>query len=140
MQPLILIVEDNPTSMRLMSVLMNLEKCPYLCAATVQEARARLEEAHPTLVFMDIQIPGGNGELLLQEIRAIDAFAGTKVFALTALSMEGDRERLLSVGFDGYFSKPIDTHKIREVIRQHRAELTRSEAGSDPPPPAGRPS
>jgi CheY-like chemotaxis protein len=128
-QPLILIVEDNPTSMRLMCVLMNLEKCPFLCAATVQEVRTCLAEARPTLVFMDIQVPGGSGEQLLRDIRAIDALAQTKVFALTALSMQGDRERLLAAGFDGYFSKPIDTHKIREVIRQHRAELSRTEPG-----------
>lgn len=130
--PLILVVEDNQASMRLMSVMLNLAKCPYVSATTVQEARERIAAAQPTLVFMDIQVPGGGGELLLQEIRSNAALASTKVFAMTAFSMEGDCQRFLSIGFDGYFSKPIDTKQIRGVIRQHMEEI----AGQDLQPPS----
>lgn len=58
---------------------------------------------------MDIGLPGGGGELLLREIRQDPRLADLPVIAVTAQALPGDRERLLGAGFDGYFSKPIDT-------------------------------
>jgi len=125
-KPLVLIVEDNPINLRLMTAVLGLEKCPFATATSVEEGRAFLSSGRPTLVFMDIQVPGGGGEVLLKEIRKNAALTDTRVLAVTALNMEGDRERILAAGFDGYFSKPIDTKRIREVIRQHVEGLARA--------------
>jgi CheY-like chemotaxis protein len=122
-KPLVLIVEDNPINLRLMTAVLGLEKCPFGTATSVEEGRAFLKSSRPTLVFMDIQVPGGGGEVLLKEIRANSELAHTRVLAVTALNMDGDRERILAAGFDDYFSKPIDTKKIREVVRQHVGAL-----------------
>jgi two-component system cell cycle response regulator DivK len=72
---------------------------------------------------MDIQLPGIDGVEALGRLRADDRFASVPVLALTAQAMEGDRERFLSAGFDGYLSKPVDvTDFVRTVKRYCRDE------------------
>jgi CheY-like chemotaxis protein len=56
---------------------------------------------------MDIQLPGRDGFALLAEIRT-SPWAASRVVALTAHAMSGDREKARAAGFDDYISKPID--------------------------------
>lgn len=109
MRARILVVEDNALNLQLVRDILEYRGHEIEFAATLPEARERLNDARPDLVLLDIQLPGGGGEKLLQEIRGTAALADLPVIAVTALAMEGDRERLLGAGFDGYLSKPIDT-------------------------------
>jgi two-component system cell cycle response regulator len=79
-------------------------------------------------VLLDVQIPGGGGELVLHELRALASWSTLPVIAVTALAMGGDRERLLAAGFDGYLSKPIDTRTFGSVIESF---LVDKEPGDD---------
>ena len=62
----------------------------------------------PDLVLMDIQLPDIDGVEALGRLRADERTASVPVLALTAQAMDGDRERFLAAGFDGYLSKPVD--------------------------------
>jgi two-component system cell cycle response regulator DivK len=62
---------------------------------------------HPALVLMDIQLPGMSGLEALQAIRADASIAGTKVMAVTASVMDGDRDRIRVAGFDAFVPKPL---------------------------------
>lgn len=64
-------------------------------------------DAVPDLVLLDISLPGMNGMQVLQQIRLDCRLRHLPVIALTAHAMSGDRERLLTAGFDDYVSKPI---------------------------------
>jgi len=112
----ILVVEDNPMNMRLVHDVLAFRGHTILQAKDVDEGRARLAEATPDLVLLDVQIPGGGGELLLREIRETPALAHLPVVAVTAFAMRGDRERLLEAGFDGYLSKPISVRTFAEDV------------------------
>lgn len=112
----ILVVEDNPLNLQLVRDILEYRGHQIDSAASVPEARERLERARPDLVLLDIQLPGGGGERLLEEIRGNVGLAGLPVIAVTALAMEGDRERLLGAGFDGYLSKPIDTKTFGPAV------------------------
>ena len=114
--PRILLVEDNAINRQLANDILEHAGFEVVEATNVDEGRARLRERTPHLVVMDIQIPGGGGELLLREIRADERTAGLPVVAVTALAMDGDRERLLAAGFNGYVSKPIDTRGFAATI------------------------
>jgi CheY-like chemotaxis protein len=116
MRPLrILVVEDNALNLRLVRDILQMRGHTVESAGDVAEARQRLSGPPPELVLMDIQIPGGGGELLLREIRA-GALAGVPVVAVTAQAMDGDRQRLLQAGFDGYLSKPIDVRSFAATV------------------------
>lgn len=116
MRARILVVEDTPLNLQLVRDILEHRGHEIQAAVTVQEARERLQRSKPDLVLLDILLPGGGGELLLREIRASAALADLPVVAVTALSMEGDHERLLGAGFDGYLSKPIDTRTFGSAV------------------------
>jgi len=78
---------------------------------------AAIEAARPDLVLMDIQLPGKDGFELVLEIRR-SLHGATRVVALTAHAMAGDRERAIEAGFDGYIAKPIDIRRFPDQIAQ----------------------
>lgn len=121
----ILLVEDNAMNRRLARDVLQHRGHEVTEAGNVDEGRAELLRSSPDLVLLDIQIPGGGGELLLREIRKNPSTAKLPVIAVTAFAMAGDRERLLAVGFDGYLSKPIDTRTFGpevEAIAENKME------------------
>ena len=68
---------------------------------------------------MDIQLPDLDGIAALGRLRADERTASIPVLALTAQAMQGDRERLLAAGFDGYVSKPVDVVELLDTVRRH---------------------
>jgi two-component system cell cycle response regulator DivK len=125
----ILVVEDNPLNLQLVRDILEHGGHEIYAATSVQAARKTLEEAKPDIVLLDIQLPGGGGEKLLREIRASAVLADLPVIAVTALAMEGDRERLLSAGFDGYLSKPIDTRTFAATVESFLEKKGASDVG-----------
>ena len=122
--PTILIVEDSPDNMKLFRTLLALQGHAVVSLAGGETLIDVIVAERPDLVLMDIQLPGKDGFALLAEIRA-SAVAGTRVVALTAHAMTGDRERAMQAGFDGYITKPID-------IRAFPEQVSRALAGDVP--------
>ena len=81
-----------------------------------QQALDKLEQIHPDLVLLDIQMPVLDGYAVVRRLRQTPRFASLKVLALTAYAMQGDRERVLKSGFDGYLTKPIDMAALTREI------------------------
>ena len=71
---------------------------------------------------MDIQLPGIDGVEALGRLRADERTRAVPVLALTAQAMEGDRERFLAAGFDGYLSKPVDIADLVDTVRRYGEE------------------
>lgn len=115
----ILIVEDNPLNRLLIHDILELRGHEVHEAATVDEARAALDSVRPDLLLLDVQIPGGGGEAIIREVRKRADLASLPIIAVTSLAMPGDRERLLSIGFQGYLSKPIDTRTFGAAIESY---------------------
>ena len=105
---LILIVEDNDKNMKLFRDVLIAKGYRTLEATTGEQAVALAAERSPDLVLMDIQLPDIDGVEALGRLRADGRTTSVPVLALTAQAMEGDRERFLAAGFDGYLSKPVD--------------------------------
>jgi CheY-like chemotaxis protein len=68
---------------------------------------------------MDIQLPGIGGVEALARLRSDERTRSVPVLALTAQAMEGDRERFLEAGFDGYLSKPVDIADLVDTVRRY---------------------
>jgi two-component system cell cycle response regulator DivK len=115
----VLIVEDNEKNMKLVrDVLLAIGYSP-LEASSGEQALALAAEQTPALVLMDIQLPDMDGGEALQRLRSDDRTSGIPVLALTAQAMQGDRERFLAAGFDGYLSKPVDVDELIAAVQRH---------------------
>jgi two-component system cell cycle response regulator DivK len=115
----ILVVEDNQKNMKLFRDVLQAAGYRTLEATTGARAVELATEHEPDLVLMDIQLPDIDGVEALRRLRANARTAPTPVLALTAQAMEGDRERFLVAGFDGYVSKPVDIVELVATVRQH---------------------
>jgi len=115
----ILVVEDNERNMKLFSELLRASGYRTLEATTGERAVELALEHQPDLVLMDIQLPDIDGIEALARLRADERLATAPVLALTAQAMEGDRERFLAAGFDGYLSKPVDIAEFVSTVRRY---------------------
>jgi CheY-like chemotaxis protein len=77
------------------------------------------------VVLTDIEIGDGRGEEVLMEVRQTARLAAVPVLATTAYAMQGDREKFLAAGFDGYLSKPIDAQALTETVDALAARAAR---------------
>jgi two-component system cell cycle response regulator DivK len=116
---LVLVVEDNEKNMKLFRDVLQAKGYRTLEATTGERALTLAAEHAPDLILMDIQLPGMDGVTALGRLRENDATAGTTVVALTAQAMQGDRERFLEAGFDGYISKPVNVREFIDAVRRY---------------------
>jgi two-component system, cell cycle response regulator DivK len=115
----ILVVEDNQKNMKLFRDVLHATGYRTLEATTGAQAVEVATEHGPDLVLMDIQLPDIDGVEALGRLRANDRTASIPVLAVTAQAMEGDRERFLGAGFDGYVSKPVNIVGLIGTVKQH---------------------
>jgi len=127
---LILIVDDNEPSLKLMRVL--LESCGYLVktAMDAEDAMKMLDTFKPRMILMDIQLPGMDGLELTRRLKRDPARRHIPILALTAYAMRGDDEKALAAGCDGYITKPIDTRSLPKLVanRLEKSQTTSAAA------------
>ncbi len=115
----ILIVDDNPTNLKLARVVLSAEGLEVRTAISAEDALQVLETFRPNLILMDIQLPGLDGLELTRQLKADPQRRDIIVLALTAYAMKGDMEKALAAGCDGYMSKPIDPVTLCAVLERH---------------------
>ena len=114
----ILIVDDNPTNLKLARVLLTGVGYEVRTAEDAEAALRVLDSFTPRLILMDIQLPGIDGLELTRRLKLDPLRRDIVVVALTAYAMKGDEERMLAAGCDGYITKPIDVDRmIADVAR-----------------------
>jgi CheY-like chemotaxis protein len=110
--PAILVVDDNPTNLKLVSDLLEYEGYRVLKAADAEEAQTIVSETLPDLILMDIALPGMDGLTLTRILKAVRRTRHVPIVAVTSFAMKGDRQKALDAGCDAYVAKPIDTRKL----------------------------
>jgi two-component system, cell cycle response regulator DivK len=123
---LILIVEDNDKSRKLIRDLLQVKGYHTLETETAEEGHKLAVGNSPALILMDIQLPGMDGITALQRLRADPKTKSIPVIAITASVMTNTRQAMMAEGFDGYQSKPISVKDFLEEVR--------SVLASDQPP------
>ena len=116
MKPRILIVDDNPTNLRLATDILADAGCEVLQAGDAEQAQAMLAEFMPDLILMDIALPGMDGLTLTRKLKADDRFRRIPIVALTASAMKGDEEKAIAAGCLAYITKPIDTRRFAATV------------------------
>ena len=114
-RPVILIVEDNPDNMMTAKALLREHYTP-IGAADGQSGIDMARREKPDLVLLDISLPGKDGFEVCSTLKQDEELRHIPVIALTARAMKGDRADILSRGFDGYLSKPVDAELLEQTI------------------------
>ena len=114
----ILIVEDNDNNRSLFRDILSFHGHRVSVARDGQEGVALARELQPDLILMDIQMPGMDGMTAGCILKQDPATSGLKIIALTSFAMQGDQEKFLAAGFDGYLSKPISTRELPALVQR----------------------
>src|SRR5437868_6008918 len=115
----VLVVDDEPANLRLLSVLLSRSGYRVHEARTAEEALEIAAKIRPRLVLADIQLPGMDGLEMTRRLKAAPETKDTVVVAVTAFAMKGDEEKALEAGCDGYITKPIDVTSLPRVLRKY---------------------
>lgn len=119
MKPKILVIEDNDINMDLMIFVLNALDLTVIPALNGPAGLAIARSEVPDLIFCDIQMPHLDGHGVLAALRAESTLAHIPVIAVTAMAIVGDGQRLLTAGFSGYLSKPIDFDHLKVELAGH---------------------
>jgi len=115
---LILIVEDNDKNRKLVRDVLTFKGYEVIESETGEEGVRLARELRPSLVLMDIRLPGIDGVEALRRLRAEETTRGISVMAMTASVMSEDRQKIMAAGFDGYQSKPINVSDFVAAVAQ----------------------
>jgi two-component system, cell cycle response regulator DivK len=112
----ILIIDDNAVNLKLIRVLLQNEGYSLQTAANAEQAQEILKTFKPSLILMDLQLPGMDGFALTQRLKSHPDTRHIKILAVTAYAMKGDDNRVKEAGCDGYLTKPIDTRTFAKTV------------------------
>src|SRR5579863_3902289 len=126
----ILIAEDNPVNRELLRELLETRGYSVSEACNGQEALCEIEKVRPDILLLDLDMPVLDGFATVRRIRENPAWASLPVLAVTAYAMQGDREKVLASGFDGYQSKPIKASTLVEEMERLLTRRQSAKAGS----------
>ena len=115
----ILIVDDNEQILKILTQYVEAEGWPYLTARSGEDALAIFDAASPSLMLLDIMLPGIDGLQVCKRIRSISSIP---ILMITAKDEDADRILGLDIGADDYIVKPFSPGevmaRIRAVIRR----------------------
>jgi two-component system response regulator MprA len=126
----ILVVDDNPTIRKGLSVRLRASGYEVLFAEDAVSATAALVMERPDLVILDLGLPCGDGFVVMERLRKNDRLASTPVIVLTGRELAGNRDRALEAGAAAFFQKPVEDGNLLFAIRK-ALDISRGELRFD---------
>lgn len=115
----VLVIEDNVANMKLAIFLLESVGHTVITAADAEAGLSLAREKIPSLILMDIQLPGMDGLEATSQLKQDELTQAIPVLALTALAMKGDEERIRAAGCDGYIAKPMRYRDFLATVATH---------------------
>lgn len=112
----ILIVDDHPPNLTMLRDYLTLKGYNVLTASSAQDGLEIVHKAPICVILMDIQMPGMDGLEAIRTLRADPEYAEMPIVAMTALAMNGDRERCLAAGATDYMPKPLSPRQVVSML------------------------
>jgi two-component system cell cycle response regulator len=115
----ILVIDDNPLNLKLACEVLALAGFTVCTAEDAEQALALLDAGPlPDLILADIALPGMDGLSFTRQVKADPRTAHIPVVALTAYAMKGDDRKALDAGCAAYITKPVDTRRLPQQVRE----------------------
>ena len=115
----ILLVEDNETSIYLIGFILKNSGHEVIEARSGEEGIELAIKEKPSLIIMDIQLPGIDGLEATKRVRKSEVDGEIPILALTSYAMVGDREKALKAGCTGYIEKPINPETFISEVEKY---------------------
>lgn len=119
----ILVVDDEPTIVRLMEFILARQGHTVLVAINGEEALEKIKSQHPDLVLLDIMMPRIDGYEVAQRLRADGETAELPIIMLSAKAQEEDIRKGVDVGVDEYITKPFTPDHLVQVVAKHLKQI-----------------
>jgi len=118
----VLLAEDNPVNQTLTRALLEQLGHCVLTVADGSQALDLVKQQKVDVLLLDVMMPAMDGLSALKALRRLEKHTGAHlpVLMLTGQALEGDQERFIALGADGYVSKPVNRDKLEQVIKQLR--------------------
>jgi len=117
----VLVVEDSPDTLLLLSTIFRREGANVTTASSAAEALSRALANRPHIIVSDIGMPDVDGYQLLEQLRLIPGLSDVPAIAVSGYASEDDRERALAVGYLALVPKPIDVDVLFNLINDLKA-------------------
>jgi CheY-like chemotaxis protein len=114
----ILIVDDDPDTLELLSAALTQRSARVTTASSVAEAIRALKFFRPDVLISDIAMPGEDGYELIQQVIALGVVPEIPAIAITAYAKDEDRERALAAGFQSFLAKPVELGEFISLVAQ----------------------
>ena len=112
----ILIIEDDPTSLKLSSEVLQAGGHVVMLATSADQAIYSIKAVKPDIILLDVRLPGIKGLAVARQCREEPETQDVPIIAITAFSKEYGRAEALRAGCDAYIVKPINTRTLSQQI------------------------
>ncbi|QCG96984.1 response regulator transcription factor [Azospirillum sp. TSA2s] len=133
MKPTILVVDDEPSIVLSLQVLMQRAGFDVRIARDGDEALRSVENFTPDLILLDAMMPKRDGFDVCQTLRTNPAWKSLPIIMLTARSRDVERQKGMALGATDYITKPFSTRDLLTTVRRHLG-LTAATGGGEPAP------
>lgn len=132
--PRILAVDDEPTVLRMLRMILEIEGYEVHTAGDADEALDMIGTTRPDLLLLDVMMPGRSGFDLAEDLRAEGATRDLPVIFVTALAETQEQWRGWQLGAVSYVTKPFDTEALLETIARvlDNRDALRNRGASEP--------
>ena len=122
--PVILVVDDNEDNAHIIRDYLESRGYPISVAYNGDEAMALFESVKPSLVLLDVMMPGRDGWQVCREMKDSEAGRDVRVIMVTALQDWMDKRQAIETGADDFVEKPFELARLAKVVERNAAQLT----------------
>jgi DNA-binding response OmpR family regulator len=113
----ILVVDDDPDLLRALRLRLRANHYEVVTACDGYTAIASAQKERPALIILDLGLPAGDGFIVLDRLKNIDALSGVPVIVLSARDTYSSEDRALKAGATAFLQKPADSDELLNLIR-----------------------